>query len=136
MCALELEVGEGVVERFFVETDDVRLASLVIAVAVPAIGLGGLWIAPVIALRSLAVRRHVLVAVEAFRRLRLAGERNMAAIAVLLVLRVPLDQLARHDELLKHALRFDARGEASKSEQRQSRAEKRAEANAGHAGSQ
>lgn len=102
MRAVEGEVRPAVVEPRLVEGRDLRLPSLVLRVAGPAFLALRLRRAAVIAALRARVRGHVLVAVLAQARLRRLLEALVAAFALHLELRVPLDHLAGHDDRLEH----------------------------------
>ncbi|MBK7471988.1 MAG: hypothetical protein IPI73_16640 [Betaproteobacteria bacterium] len=93
----EQEVRLRVVERPFVEARDLHVASLVIGVT------GAAWLRLRAAMESLLradVTGDILVAVQAQLVLRRLVELHMAVPALLLVLRMARDDLARHQHAL------------------------------------
>ena len=93
MCPLEPEVGECVIERFFVERRDIHRATLVFGVAVAAL----LVLDPAVITLFLGdVFGDILVAIEAQTVLRGFFEARMAVFTVAFQVGMPGNQLAGH----------------------------------------
>lgn len=93
-------IGEVVVEACRVQSDDVRVATLVIGVALPTRGIAGPRRAAVEAGVRSAVGSDLLVTLQAECILRRRRKGDMAAAAIALDVGVPLDDLSGHHELL------------------------------------
>ena len=115
MPALQHEVRELMVERFFVQRRDVHRAPLVFGVAHPALLLRK---AAVMALFLGDVPGHILVAVQAQGVLRGFLETRVAALAVGLEVRMAFNDLARHEHALDG---FGARGRWQEDERKADR---------------
>lgn len=94
------KVGEFVVEARRVELHDVRVAPQVIHVTGATLGSRHGWRMPVHPAMVANVRRDLLVAIEAERRLPAAVANVVAERAMLLELLVRLGEFARHEERL------------------------------------
>ena len=104
VAANKREIRQGVIEGFLVELHDVGGAALMVGMADVAIGLGSVRPLAVQAASQFPVTGNVLMAGKAKPGLRALRERLVAIRALLFELRMPLHQLAWHDELLENAL--------------------------------
>lgn len=103
MRAAEFKIGECVIERLGVELNNIRLAALVIGMAVLALDLANVRPLAVKARFSADILGDILVAIEAEPSLAFLGKGFMAALARLFKLDVAFDDIARHHEFLKQA---------------------------------
>lgn len=104
MSALEDKVGQRVIERLAIQTDDVEVPALVVRVAVSAGLPQSLWMLAVETALGRAIRPDRLVTVEAEVGLRLFAEGLVARVAGCLELGMSLDQRSRHDQALEQGL--------------------------------
>ena len=92
----KLEVGQLMIELQAVELDDICCAAFVLGMAGAALAGAGIWHTPVISALLAYIGRHILVAVQAQRRLRPHVRAVMAICAVGLLLDMRLADFARH----------------------------------------
>src|SRR5581483_29 len=107
------EVRGGMIERLTIELNDIAASPLVIAMAMVAILLCGIRPSPVKAHAGRPVRGDLLVAGQAQLCLRFAREWLVAFAAIILQLRVPLDDRPGKHELFEQILRARARRQDS-----------------------
>jgi len=112
VLALQLEIGESVIECGRVEPHDIGIAALMIGVTMPAFVGRNVGPHSVQTAFGLDVRCDFLVAGSAQIVLGLGRKRGMAVGATLLEFGMRLDQLAGHDELLEGGLAMGNRRKA------------------------
>lgn len=110
VLAEQREVSEFVIECIRVETDNIRVAALMVGMAVGADGTTGTTILAVKAGFCIDVTGDFFVTVEAQSALLAAFETLVAVGAVFLVLGMRLHNLARHDQCLDLRLRRSGGG--------------------------
>lgn len=105
VLAEQREVSEFVIKCIRVETDNIRVAALMVGMAAGADGTTGTTILAVKAGFCIDVTGDFFVTVEAQSALLAAFETLVAVGAVFLVLGMRLDNLARHDQCFDLRLR-------------------------------
>jgi len=96
------EIGDCVVKNFPVQTYDIFAASLVIRVAVFALGTLDIGPLAVKTPPAIDVGRYILVTRQAQTGLRFLAERLVAVLAFVFEFGVPFDDLTGHHQLLEH----------------------------------
>lgn len=96
MLTFEIEIGRGVIKRIAIQTDDIRIATSVIGVALLACQCRLLIELAVKTTFIGNIGSDDIVTFDAELILRLLGKRRVALIAIAFQFGVPLNQLSRH----------------------------------------
>lgn len=98
VCTLERVIGQGVIKGLRRQAHDIRVAALVVGMAVPALALPRRAGSPVKALLAEDVGGNLVVTVQAQGTLFITREGHMALAAVFFDFGMTADHRARHDE--------------------------------------